>query len=476
MERKFKSGRRNFLGRIRFSILYIALQVRIFLVGSFLSRKGSLKKTITLFLGFLFVMLSLGHLRAETPQSPWPWTLSGESFQISNNSGNDFWPSITSNGELYFVVWSRKTSNGYDIYGIIIDRDGKRMLRTDNDGNETGESEIPICTEPNDQMYPVASWNGENFLVVWQDKRNGKWWDIYGARVTPGGNVLDSDLGGFRISQGRSNLDQVGPAIAYGGENHLVVWQGKRNIRTWNIFFAIVSKDGEVLVKPALLDPNVKDQTSPAVGFDGTNYLVVWQDKRNAKSWDIYGAGLTQSGDLIDWGQQQNPFQITDTQGFDRLKPVVAWNGNYYWIAWTNIQDKMISYLSGRRISPEGSVLDLSDIVFQSDGSNKAYPDIAPAGSDFLLIWEQDPEGKTKVCGASIQSQYHVSISEPGFISTSGEISNLSFPAVAVIENDALVVWQDGPDQNNAWNIFGQIISKAQPPVPPGPDGIGGQP
>ena len=291
MERKFKSGRRNILGRIRFSILYITLQVRIFLVGSILSRKGSLKKTITLFLGLLFVMFSSGHLRAETLQSPWPWTLTDESVQVSYNTGNDFWPSITSNGEFYFLVWSRKTSSGYDIYGIMIDRDGNRMLRTDSDGSKTGGSEIPICVESNDQMYPAASWNGENFLIVWQDKRNGSRWDIYGARVTPGGQVLESDLGGFRISQGRSNLDQVGPAIVCGGESHLIVWQGKRNVKTWNIFYAIVSKDGEILIKPTLLDPNSKDQTSPTVGFDGTNYLVVWQDKRNSKSWDIYGQG-----------------------------------------------------------------------------------------------------------------------------------------------------------------------------------------
>jgi hypothetical protein len=29
-----------------------------------------------------------------------------------------------------------------------------------------------------------------NFLIVWQDKRNGDW-DVYGSRVTPAGEVLD---------------------------------------------------------------------------------------------------------------------------------------------------------------------------------------------------------------------------------------------------------------------------------------------
>jgi hypothetical protein len=43
---------------------------------------------------------------------------------------------------------------------------------------------------PNDQKSPATAFDGGNFLVVWEDCRN-ETSDIYAARVTPQGIVLD---------------------------------------------------------------------------------------------------------------------------------------------------------------------------------------------------------------------------------------------------------------------------------------------
>jgi len=42
------------------------------------------------------------------------------------------------------------------------------------------------------QMSPSVAWDGSHFLVVWQDWRNGSSSDIYGARVSSAGAVLDT--------------------------------------------------------------------------------------------------------------------------------------------------------------------------------------------------------------------------------------------------------------------------------------------
>ena len=59
-----------------------------------------------------------------------------------------------------------------------------------------------ISDAPDKQLRPADTFDGENFLVAWQDKRDSELYydertDIYGTRVSPDGEVLDIDASGF---------------------------------------------------------------------------------------------------------------------------------------------------------------------------------------------------------------------------------------------------------------------------------------
>ena len=73
---------------------------------------------------------------------------------------------------------------------------------------------------------------------------------------------------------------QSSPAVAFDGTNFLVVWQDFRS-RTDSRHLRGTGEPGRCgprrLGHPHL-PAAANDQSAPAVAFDGTNFLVVWQD------------------------------------------------------------------------------------------------------------------------------------------------------------------------------------------------------
>jgi hypothetical protein len=124
------------------------------------------------------------------------------------------------------------------------------------------------------------------YLIVWHDHRNGCC-DLYGGRVTTGGIALD--LGGFLISDAPNH--QKWPALAFDGTNYLVAWQDRRLTLRSDIYGARVSPAGTILDPAAFLIGVAQDeQTLPAVAFSGGLSFVAWRDSRSRTNYDIYGS------------------------------------------------------------------------------------------------------------------------------------------------------------------------------------------
>src|ERR1043165_4231613 len=73
-------------------------------------------------------------------------------------------PSVAAHGNGYFVVWADKrnyAANEYDIYGA----------RVSTTGEVLDPAGIPICTDPGRQTSPRVAFNGNEYLVVWEDDR-----------------------------------------------------------------------------------------------------------------------------------------------------------------------------------------------------------------------------------------------------------------------------------------------------------------
>ncbi len=87
---------------------------------------------------------------------------------------------------------------------------------------------FPVSTAPGGQSNPAVAMNGPEWLVVWQDGRNGSMGsytepDVYGARVDGAGQVLDPD--GIMLSTEAAS--EVTPAIAAGASGRYLLVYGR---------------------------------------------------------------------------------------------------------------------------------------------------------------------------------------------------------------------------------------------------------
>lgn len=108
--------------------------------------------------------------------------LDSPAIQISPPGVSGRWHGTATNGDTFLVVWDRNTT---EIYGA----------RVDSSGTVLDTAGIPICVgQPNNRTQPSVVFNGRDFLVVWQDSRqDASQYDLYGARVSPAGIVLDTN-------------------------------------------------------------------------------------------------------------------------------------------------------------------------------------------------------------------------------------------------------------------------------------------
>lgn len=163
-------------------------------------------------------------------------------------------PSAAFGDGVYLVAWcdgSRQIDRPTaDIYCARIAAETGKLL--DPKG-------IVVCSAPDLQEWPEVAFDGTNFLIVWQDFRSGKQFDIYAARVSPRGTVLDQD--GFGVATTLHN--QGRPDAAFASGRYLIAWMDARQYPVYGIYAARVTPAGEVL-DPQGLTLDVEDSAKIA--------------------------------------------------------------------------------------------------------------------------------------------------------------------------------------------------------------------
>ncbi|GBD37065.1 hypothetical protein HRbin36_02195 [bacterium HR36] len=165
------------------------------------------------------------------------------------------------------------------------------------EGKVLDSQPIAVCNAPGFQAYPSVCFDGKHFLVAWQDYRQGKDWDVYLARVSTDGRVLEPN--GVAVASGTGN--QIYPAVASAGQQRaLVVWsdlQPKTDEPEAYSLSGTLLSEGKPAGPAKVLLPayhpktrEVKSYLVPQAGYDGTSYVVAAQ--HHPSGWQYGGPTL----------------------------------------------------------------------------------------------------------------------------------------------------------------------------------------
>ncbi|MGB3340558.1 MAG: T9SS type A sorting domain-containing protein [bacterium] len=302
-------------------------------------------------------------------------------------------------GTNYFAVWEDYRNSlssciygaRIDTFGTVLDSDGIPIINGINptiafDGSKylavcSGINGVRIDTNgsvldtmvifSNGGKQPAIIFDGINYFVVWNYA-----WDIYGARIDTAGAVLDTNA--ILISNGE--YYEGYPSVAFDGTNYFVVWQYGNPITPYKIYGARVDTAGTLLdTIPIQLTAGQYPQCPPDVGFDGTNFFMVWQDARHGwDNVDIYGARVRPDGVLLD----TNGIPLC-TMSSCQYAPQIKFDGQNYCVIWEDWRNGDYTDIYGCYINPSGTVIEESLV---SDQPNLQLEPALAKGSDKFLI------------------------------------------------------------------------------------------
>jgi hypothetical protein len=346
-------------------------------------------------------------------------------------------PSVAFDGSTFLVVWERDggPASAFDVLGARLSATGALL---DPNG-------IDVARGEGDQRAPAVAFDGTNFVVAFENHGFSDPSRLYTVRVDPGG--------------GRSNwyapsgggTDQRNPAITRTGSGTLLVWEAQ-GASTRDLFASRIATAGT----PGAAFPvstAAGTQASPAVAFDGTNTLVTWQDNRSASSFDIRAARVGPTGTVLDG----TALAVSLAAG-NQAAPSVAFDGTRYLVAWQDLRSGTTRDIYGSRVTTGGSVQDSGGIPISTAGDNQTVPAVAANGT-FLVVWQDRRTGtNADVYGARVGGDG--TVQDPSGLAIAAAGTNEQRPAVVRAPGDDWLVTYDREDPSaKGTAVFARLVS-----------------
>jgi hypothetical protein len=385
----------------------------------------------------------------------------GSNFKVSDDTGttDQYWAFIAMDGSGNFIITWQDERNGTDDVDIY-------AQRYDSSGTPDGSNfkVNDAAAGSAEQDLPAIAMHGSgNFVITWEDERNGTFWpDIYAQRFNSSGDPQDSN---FKVDDGDEYAGQYSPAVAMGGfGNFVITWQDTRNGAA-DIYAQRFDSSGSPQDSNFRVDDDLLSewQYYPAIAMDGSgNFVITWCDGRDG-TYDIYAQRYDSSGIPLGANFRVNDDPTTRHQFF----PAIAMNSSGdFVITWEDLRTEIVyNDIYAQRYDSSGSPIDSNFKVNDDAWGIKQYsPAIAIDGSgNFVITWDDERNGNNDIYAQRYDSSGNPQGSNFKVNDDAGTASQSS-PAIAMDDSGRFVItWTD--DRNGNDDIYAQRYDASGTPA-----------
>jgi len=289
---------------------------------------------------------------------------------ISNDTNSQLAPVVAYNSinNRYLITWyDKRGGSNFDIYA----------QKVNADGTLDGISFVVANTADNLKNPSITYNNIDNkYLIAWDNDAN-----IYAQKVNAAGTLDD---GVITVCNAANN--QYKPDVAYNSSadnEYMVVWEDERNGTYSDIYAQRVNADGTLDGVNLGICTRFYGQKIPAIIYNSTDnkYLITWQDDYDDDlMYQIYGQQISNSGSLIG-----NLFAISQNAGY---APSIAYNSinNEYLISFYNLGFRG----KAQRVNGNGNLIGTDFLITDDTCPYISSLIYNLINNEYLVTWQVD--------------------------------------------------------------------------------------
>ncbi|MEE2858790.1 MAG: hypothetical protein VX820_03635 [Candidatus Neomarinimicrobiota bacterium] len=381
-----------------------------------------------------------------------------EGIALVNKAGKQASPNICSDGfGGAFVIWKDNSESSYgDIYGTHLSASG--VL-------ESGIG-IPIITFQSYRSSPsLNTGGGGSAVMIWSDDR-GDDLDLYAQRIILNGSTISTEWGVGGKLVCNANGNQSSPRVSqYEGEETIITWEDERDGVT-DAYYQILDVNGNEKLQSngAVVCSGNWEVIKPRVKAENSIAYIVWEDRRNDWTSDIYAQKINSSGD-VEWG---NGLAIAVASGSQTEPRLTSDGSGGVYFVW---EDQRNSSSSGIDIYAQH--INANDVMNHSengllicDADNLQFnPLVRNDGEQgAIIIWGDQRTGGSYSINVQHIAPSGLTLQENGkesFFGIATDAANEPYEhgILYLGDNSSLIYWQDNRGGDS--KIYGSMMTSS---------------